>query len=128
MAHLPLSDSSHDNKRFDLLILADLLFNHSEHAKLVRTVRLALARTREAKALVFFTPYRPWLLEKDLAFFDLAKQAAPADTDGHGPLRVEKIMEEEMATVMFEEDPGDERLRRTVFCYELTWADLHESA
>ena len=97
---------------FDVLILADLLFNHSEHAKLVATIKATLSRTQDAKALVFFTPYRPWLYEKDMAFFDLVKEAG---------FKVEKILEEKMEKVMFETDPGDEELRRTVFGYEVTW-------
>lgn len=95
---------------FDLLILADILFNHSEHQKLITTVDAALKEGSNAKALVFFTPYRPWLLEKDLAFFDLAKS--------NGFL-VEKVMEKTMEKVMFESDPGDETLRRTVFGYQM---------
>ncbi|KAK3672462.1 Protein N-terminal and lysine N-methyltransferase efm7 [Recurvomyces mirabilis] len=82
---------------FDVLILADLLFNHSEHSKLVATVVQTLNRTPGAQALVFFTPYRPWLYEKDMAFFDLAGEAS---------LEVTKIMEKTMEKVMFEEDPG----------------------
>lgn len=82
---------------FDLLILADLLFNHSEHAKLVASVQQTLKWTADAKALVFFTPYRPWLLEKDLAFFTLA-------TDGG--FVVTKILETVLEKVMFEEDRG----------------------
>jgi nicotinamide N-methyltransferase len=115
---------------FDVLILADLLFNHSEHGKLVKTVELTLKKTKEAKAYVFFTPYRPWLLEKDLAFFELARERG---------FVVEKTFEKVMDKVMFEEDPGvsfawklqhwrsanrrqDELLRRTVYGYELSWA------
>ena len=97
---------------FDLLILADILFNHSEHEKLVATVQQTLRRDDGACALVFFTPYRPWLLEKDLHFFDLARAAG---------LKVEKILEKTMDKVMFETDPGDELLRRTVFGYQLKW-------
>jgi nicotinamide N-methyltransferase len=113
---------------FDVLILADLLFNHSEHAKLIKTVQLTLRKSSDSRAYVFFTPYRPWLLEKDLAFFDLARQAGFA---------VSKTFEKIMDKVMFEEDPGvsvqpsdncshtdsakDEQLRRTVFGYELSW-------
>lgn len=82
---------------FDLLILADLLFNHSEHGKLLFTVTLTLRRNSTSRALVFFTPYRPWLLEKDLAFFDLAQQRG---------FIVEKILEKVMDKVMFEEDRG----------------------
>lgn len=58
-----------------MLILADLLFNHSEHAKLIKTVQLTLEKSSTSRAYVFFTPYRPWLYEKDMAFFDLARQA-----------------------------------------------------
>lgn len=82
---------------FDLVILADLLFNHSEHAKLLQSIRRTLKRSKDAQALVFFTPYRPWLLQKDLAFFDLVRD------DG---FVVEKILEKQMDKVMFEEDPG----------------------
>lgn len=82
---------------FDVLILADLLFNHSEHHKLVASVQQMLKRTAEAQALVFFTPYRPWLLPNDLAFFDLIKAAG---------FDVDKFFEHTMEKVMFEEDPG----------------------
>jgi len=102
-------------KSFDLLILADLLFNHSEHAKLVKTVQEALKKDKSAKALVFFTPYRPWLYEKDMAFFDLAKQNG---------FKVTKILEKLMDKVMFENDRGDETLRRTVFGFILEWAHV----
>jgi nicotinamide N-methyltransferase len=71
-----------------------------------------LKPTAEAKALVFFTPYRPWLYEKDMAFFDLCREKG---------LLVEKILEEKMEKVMFEADPGDEELRRKVFGWEVRW-------
>jgi nicotinamide N-methyltransferase len=82
---------------FDVLILADLLFNHSEHEKLIKTVQLTLTKTPSSKAYVFFTPYRPWLLQKDLAFFNLAKDSG---------FIVSKTFEKVMDKVMFEEDPG----------------------
>ena len=108
--HLPEAERA---EGFDLLILADVLFNHSEHSKLVATMQQCLKMGAGSQALVFFTPYRPWLLGKDLAFFDLARE---------GGFEVEKVLEEVMEKVMFEEDPGDERVRRTVFGYRLTWA------
>jgi len=108
--------------RFDLLLLADLLFNHSEHARLLSTVRSTLSLTPTARALVFFTPYRPQLLQKDLAFFELA-QTTSQDTLG-GPLEVRKVLETVLEDVMFPDDSGDERLRRTVFGYEMLWRDL----
>lgn len=98
--------------RFDTLILADLLFNHHCHGSLVSTILLTLAHTDGARALVFFTPYRPWLLDKDLAFFRLCEEKG---------LVVKKVLEEVMKTAMFEDDRGDELLRRTVFGYEVRW-------
>jgi len=56
-----------------------------------------LKKSPDAKAFVFFTPYRPWLLQKDLAFFDLAREAG---------FTVTKTLEKVMDKVMFEEDPG----------------------
>ncbi|KAF2663185.1 hypothetical protein BT63DRAFT_128691 [Microthyrium microscopicum] len=108
-AHLP----RHDQSGFNILILADLLFNHSEHGKLVQSVLDTMIHHQDSYALVFFTPYRPWLLEKDLAFFDLAKQ--------HG-LAVEKLFEDVMDKALFENDPGDEKLRRTVYAYKLRYS------
>lgn len=113
LAHLPIA-----NQGFDILFLADLLFNHSCHDALVSTILQTLSRTSDARALVFFTPYRPWLLEKDLAFFELCRDKG---------LRVEKVVEEVMENVMFEKDKGDELLRRTVFGYEVRWKDLVET-
>ena len=110
-SHLPPSER---DDGFDLIILADLLFNHSEHHKLLSTVQQTLKRSNESQALVFFTPYRPWLLQKDLAFFDIARE---------GGFAVVKIFEQVLDNVMFEDDPGDEQLRRTVFGYKLTWAN-----
>ena len=113
-SHLASPSSSRPSQHagFDVLILADLLFNHSEHGKLVSTVESTLKKSADAKALVFFTPYRPWLYGKDMAFFDLVRERG---------FIVEKVLEEKMEKVMFEEDPGDEELRRTVFGYVVRW-------
>jgi nicotinamide N-methyltransferase len=96
---------------FDLLILADLLFNHSEHSKLVSSIQQTLKRSPDARALVFFTPYRPWLLERDLAFFDLARQAGFA---------VERAFEHVMEKVMFENDRGVSLSRFTYFDFQIS--------
>lgn len=85
------------SKKFQTVILADLLFNHSEHAKLIKSVQETLQKDANACALVFFTPYRPWLLEKDIAFFDLARD---------NQFQVKQIFEKVMDKVLFEKDPG----------------------
>ena len=100
--------------KFDLLILADVVFNHTEHVKLVSSIHLMLRRKSNSRVLVFFTPYRPWLLEKDLEFFNFAKE---------GGFIVEKVLETVMEKAMFVDDRGDELLRRTVFGYELQWQE-----
>ena len=56
-----------------------------------------MKKSKDSRALVFFTPYRPWLLEKYLAFFDVAREAGRT---------VEKVLERTMEKVMFEKDPG----------------------
>lgn len=113
----PLFDKLPDpESAFDILIMADILFNHSEHEKLVVVMQATLNRDPEARALVFFTPYRPWLLEKDMHFFELARQAG---------FEVKKLFEHVMDQVMFPEDRGDEKLRRTVFAYEVYWSEEH---
>lgn len=105
--------------RYDLVILSDLAFNHSQHDALMRTLdaTLSLAPTsREDKdgpcALVFLTHHRPRLAEADMAFFpNLAKR-------GFGYDRVV----EEYTGPMFQDDPGDERVRGTVHGFRC-WRD-----
>ena len=113
LSHLPIP-----SRGFETLLLADLLFNHHCHVALVSTILESLARTPSARALVFFTPYRPWLLEKDLVFFGICRDKG---------LRVHQVTKQIMERVMFEEDEGNELLRRTVFGYEVKWNDLDES-
>jgi nicotinamide N-methyltransferase len=99
---------------FDVLILADLLFRHSEHKNMLRTVRQTLKKSRESKAFVVFTSYRPWLQHKDLGFFDVAREEGWV---------VEKVLEKKMDRPLFEEDPGDEEILKTVTGWELRWPE-----
>ncbi len=108
LAHLQTVGSS----KFDVLILADLLFRHSEHGKLVSTIEETLCRRSGSKAFVFFTSYRPWLKHKDLAFFDIARERG---------FIVDKILEKKMDKAMFENDPGDEDVRKTVTGFTVCW-------
>jgi EEF1A N-terminal glycine/lysine methyltransferase len=98
LSHIPTTTSS-EAQGFDLLLLPDLLFNHSQHRALLSSVQRTLKKSTSAQALVFFTPYRPWLYEKDMAFFELAASE-------EGGFEVEKIVEDVLEKVMFEEDPG----------------------
>lgn len=114
---------------FDLLIMADVIYSHREHQNLISTMQRTLKRSADAVALVFFTPYQPWLLPKTEKFFPLAEENG---------FTVTKIFQKVLDKVLFENDPGvrtqscnrsfsadipqDETLRRTVFAYELRWA------
>lgn len=100
------------HERFDLLILADLLFRHTEHGHLLDTIRDTLGKTADSKAFVFFTSYRPWLRHKDLAFFDLARERG---------FLVERVLEKVMERPMFEDDPGDEEVRKTCTGWVVKW-------
>jgi len=90
---------------YDLLILSDLIFNHSQHQALLSTLLETLSPT--GKAIVFFSPHRPWLLENDLNFFKMAEATER--------LVAKKVWEEKCAAPMFEVDRGDVELRKTVF-------------
>ncbi|EGS19783.1 nicotinamide N-methyltransferase-like protein [Thermochaetoides thermophila DSM 1495] len=114
LKYLESDTSSQEPQGFDLLILADLLFRHTEHRNMLKTVRHALKRTRDAKALVVFCSYRPWLQKKDLAFFDLAREQG---------FEVEKVMEKKMDRPLFENDPGDVEILKTVTGWELRWPE-----
>jgi EEF1A N-terminal glycine/lysine methyltransferase len=86
-----------DRKGFHTLILADIIYSNSEQYRLIDSVVQTLRREPSACALVFFTPYRPWNLHKDLQFFPLAESKG---------FKVEKLFEKKMDRVMFENDPG----------------------
>ncbi|OAA59466.1 hypothetical protein ISF_06401 [Cordyceps fumosorosea ARSEF 2679] len=99
--------------KFDVLILADLLFRHSEHGMLVRTIREAMARDGGV-AYVFFTSYRPWKRDRDMKFFDVAREAG---------LEVVRVEERILDKPMFENDPGDLDVQKTVNGFEVRWPE-----
>lgn len=98
--------------RFDVLILADLLYRHSEHGRLVKTIREAMKVARESVAYVFFTSYRPWKQHLDMAFFDVAREAG---------FEVERVLELKLEKPLFENDPGDLEVQKTVNGFTIKW-------
>lgn len=107
LAELPRPDAG-----FDVVVLADLLFRHTEHGHLLDTIRDTLARRAGSRAFVFFTSYRPWLRHKDLAFFALARERG---------FVVEQVLERVLERPMFEDDPGDEEVRKTCTGWVVRW-------
>lgn len=102
-----LPEKIEESEKFDLIILSDLVFNHTEHHKLLGNCRAALKR--DGVALVVFSPHRPWLLDNDLAFFTECEEFE---------FKAKKI---EMVNwkPMFEEDDETIEIRSRVYCYEL---------
>ncbi|CCH61166.1 hypothetical protein TBLA_0E01060 [Henningerozyma blattae CBS 6284] len=100
--------TKHVDGKFSLIILSDLVFNHTEHHKLLQTTKDLLAK--DGKALVVFSPHRPWLLDADLGFFETAKEYDLV------PQQIEMVNWKPM----FEEDPGEAEIRSRVYAYYLT--------
>lgn len=109
-------DGARDDGRYDLVILSDLMFNHSQHDALIKTLdaTLSLAKGEPTAdgaapqtpcALVFLTHHRPRLADADMAFFP---RLAASGAWGY-----ERVVEE-WTGPMFDNDPGDERVRGTV--------------
>src|SRR6266498_2381531 len=92
-----ISKSQKTSNFYDLIILSDLIFNHSQHKALLKTCEECLDPIN-GQVLVFFTHNRPHLAHKDMEFFEEAKNLR---------WKVEKIFEKIM-NVMFEKDPGNE--------------------
>ncbi|KAL7422434.1 Protein N-terminal and lysine N-methyltransferase efm7 [Cryptotrichosporon argae] len=138
MSVQPLLDVAREGTdgRYDLVILSDLMFNHSQHDALIKsldaTLSLALPAASSAGAattdpsadpavlpvsptldtpapcaLVFFTHHRPHLAAADMAFFPRLLARHP------GRWAYARVAEE-WAGAMFEHDRGDERVRGTV--------------
>lgn len=99
-----------ESTKFDLVLLSDLVFNHTEHNKLLQTTKDLLAD--DGKALVVFSPHRPKLLEDDLQFFETAKEF------GLKPTFIEMVYWKPM----FEEDEETSEIRSRVYAYYLTHA------
>ena len=120
LAAIPSSPTiTNTDNKFTLLILADLLYNHSSHSALLKTLASTLSHTDpSACVLIFSTPYRPWLWDKDIAFLDLCRAEN---------LVVEKIWEKPAGRVMFEEDRGDREMRGMVFGGAVRWKREGES-
>lgn len=96
LAYLPPANKG-EPFGFDVLIMADVIYNYPEHANLVKTMQQTLKKTPEAVALVIFTPYEPWLLPQTEKFFPRAEE---------GGFTVTKIFQKLMDHVLFEDDPG----------------------
>lgn len=94
--------------QFDVIVLSDLIFNHSQHANLLQTC--AMLSGPSTVILVTFSHHRPHKMLDDLKFFEVAR-------DQFG-LAVRHV-ESHRCAPMFPNDPGDVEIRSTVQVYEL---------
>ncbi|KAF9035162.1 putative methyltransferase-domain-containing protein [Panaeolus papilionaceus] len=98
---------------FQLIILSDLIFNHSQHNALLKTCEEVLAPSPTAKqpcVLVFYTHHRPHLAHRDMQFFEIARERGWA---------CEEIVTREFPP-MFPDDSGEVSVRSTVHGWRLT--------
>ena len=65
-------DIEDSEDKFDVIIMCDLIFNHSQHQNMLKTCLDCLAPGGIIYAA--FTHHRPWLADKDMAMFPLASQ------------------------------------------------------
>ncbi|KAI9058036.1 hypothetical protein FKP32DRAFT_1582461 [Trametes sanguinea] len=113
-----------EEKAFDLIILSDLIFNHSQHDAILKSCDLALSKRSSKNGadtsgnkspsapclLVFYTHHRPHLADRDMAFFTKAQERG---------WHCEEILTRKYPP-MFPEDPGEEEVRATVHGWRLT--------
>ncbi|KAM0684359.1 Protein N-terminal and lysine N-methyltransferase efm7 [Mitosporidium daphniae] len=116
---------------FDLIILSDLIFNHSQHIPLLATASALLNKnSRDAMLLVAFSHHRPHKISEDLNFFHLAAHGRAPEEAGHNdtfpglsfpPFIVVKT-DTIVMQPMFEHDKGDPVIRSQVHVYTLKHA------
>ncbi|EKM77139.1 hypothetical protein AGABI1DRAFT_77552 [Agaricus bisporus var. burnettii JB137-S8] len=99
---------------FDVIMLSDLIFNHSQHDALLDTCEQVLSSSPGAAVFVFYSHHRPHLAHRDMEFFDKARRRGWS---------TDKIVEETYPP-MFPDDPGDEAVRSTVHGWKLTYNKL----
>ncbi|TFK35131.1 nicotinamide N-methyltransferase [Crucibulum laeve] len=113
----PLLDSipfnvDSESQQFDLIILSDLIFNHSQHKAMLQSCQLALSATSNVppSVLVFYSHHRPHLAHRDMEFFEKARTLG---------WTCEEILTETFPP-MFPEDSGEESIRSTVHGWRMT--------
>ncbi|KAJ9096826.1 hypothetical protein QFC21_005097 [Naganishia friedmannii] len=101
---------STSRRKYDILILSDLIFNHSQHLALLQSCE-ALITPSTGRAYVFHSHHLPQYYLRDLGFFQLAQERGWV---------VRRVVKEHRG-VMFQEDQGDEEKRATVWGWEMKW-------
>lgn len=114
-----------DGSYADLIIMSDLVFNHTEHRHLLKACKELIRPLDDpnkprsgGKCLVVWSPHRPTklMVNRDFNFFKIAKDEFQFD--------VELVEMVHWSHPMFPEEPAEtEEIRKRVYCYILhpTW-------
>ncbi|KAJ3192505.1 nicotinamide n-methyltransferase [Entophlyctis luteolus] len=106
-----LSALPDNTRKFDVIFLADLIFNHTEHHSLLKTCIGALDKRPGSCIYVYFTSHVVKWVDRDMKFFEIAAEPEYR-------FKFEKFAEVK-ASAMFPDDVGDINVRETVNCYRL---------
>eukprot|EP00833_Pecoramyces_ruminatium_P013976 jgi/Orpsp1_1/1188008/evm.model.d7180000061804.1 len=98
-----------NNEKFDLVLLADVIFNHNQQKQLLMSLYNTL-KPKTGVALVYFTHHKPWIAHKDIEFFENGAAI-------YG-FKYEEF-ETKVMKPMFEVDFGSELVRSTVHGYRM---------
>ena len=98
-----------DGQKYHIVIMADLIFNHTEHIKLLKTCQQILD-PKDGVVYVSFTHHVVKWADRDMKFFSLATEYG---------FEIEKLGQEKW-NCMFPNDGGDEQVRSTVHKYKLS--------
>jgi len=103
--------------RFDIVIMADCIFNRSEHKRLLWTMMQTLDR-HKGVCYCSFSHHDPEKCDLDLVFFQLALDEG---------LRVEKMGEEKRQSYPFVEQDGLDEKRGWVYVYKISFQEGEEA-
>lgn len=98
-----------NNEKFDVVLLADVIFNHNQQKQLLESLYKTL-KPKTGIALVYFTHHKPWLAHKDIEFFENGAAI-------YG-FKYEEF-ETKVMKPMFKVDFGSELVRSTVHGYRM---------
>lgn len=95
---------------FDVVIMCDVIFNHSEHRKLLRSVVELMSP--QGVCWCVFSHYRPWMQEQDLALLQLARDEYS--------LSVTLVQQHQYDSIQndFKDPRADPDVLRTVYAYQ----------
>jgi nicotinamide N-methyltransferase len=105
-------EGGNNNELFDVILMADLLFNRSEHSKLLWTIQQCLKK--DGTCYITFSHHDPQKKNLDLNFFTLA---AGPEFD----FKVKYIGQERRPSYPFVELDGMDEDRGIVYYYTLTY-------